>query len=209
MRSRILGFVVLWLSSGCAAPGRIRPTAAPQVVLSKDGRIAAAEDKGVRLVASAETWKGDPSDLPATLTPMELALENTSGRTLLVQYTGFSLVGQGHYAAIQPNALGRPNTTLRAPSAPPTYGPQGRFSRDPEVICYSCGSAGLPTADMLRLAFPEGVLKDDASWTGFLYFDSLGANEHQLTLEARLVDASTGETFTTLRIPFQVLDTSR
>ena len=62
---------------------------------------------------------------------------------------------------------------------------------------------------MLRLAFPEGVLKDDASWTGFLYFDSLGTNEHQLTLEARLVDASTGETFTTLRIPFQVLDTSR
>jgi hypothetical protein len=209
MRSRVLGVVVLWLLSGCSTPGRMRPTPAPQVVLSKDGRIAAAEDKGVRLVASAETWKGDPSDLPATLTPVELVLENTSGRTLRIQYEGFTLVGQMHYAALQPNTLARPGTTLRGPTAPPSYSPQGRFSRDPEVICYTCGSAGLPTADMLRQAFPEGVLKSDSSWSGFLYFESLGANEHQVTLQARLVDASTGETFTTLRIPFQVLGSSR
>lgn len=205
MRSRILGFMVLWLLSGCSTPGRMRPTPAPQVVLSKDGRIAAAEDKGVRLVASADTWKDNPSDLPATLTPVELALENTSGRTLRVEYSGFSLVGQMHYAALQPNTLGRPSN-LRVPSPPPSYSPNGRFTREPQVMCYTCGSAGLPTADMLRLAFPEGVLKDESSWSGFLYFENLGPNEHQVTLEARLVDAGTGETFTTLRIPFQVID---
>jgi hypothetical protein len=209
MRSRILGVVVLWLLSGCSTPGRMRPTPAPQVVLSKDGRIAAAEDKGVRLVASAETWKGDPSDLTSTLTPVELSLENTSGRTLRVEYKDFTLMGQVHYAAIQPNTLGRPGTTLRGPSTPPTYNPNGRFTRDPEVICYSCGRAGLPTADMLRQAFPEGVLKTESSWSGFLYFPNLGADERQVTLEARLVDADTGETFTTLRIPFQVLESSR
>ncbi|MFL5356564.1 hypothetical protein [Archangium sp.] len=208
MRSRILGVVVLWLLTGCSTPARMRPSPAAQVVVSKDGRIAAAEDKGVRLVASADTWKGDPSDLPSTLTPVELALENTSGRILRIQYEGFTLVGGAHYAALQPNTLARPGTTLRGPTAPPSYNPQGRFTRDPEVICYSCGNTGLPTVDMLRQAFPEGVLKNESSWTGFLYFESLGADERQVTLEARLVDASTGETFTTLRIPFQVLASS-
>lgn len=208
MRSRMLGVVVLWLLSGCSTPARMRPTPAAQVVISKDGRIAAAEDKGVRLVTSAETWKGDPADLPSTLTPVELALENTSGRTLRVQYDGFALVGEAHYAALQPNTLGRPSN-LRVPAPPPSYSPHGNFSREPQVVCYTCGSAGLPTADMLRLAFPEGILKNESSWTGFLYFESLGAHERQVTLQARLVDADTGETFTTLRIPFQVLDSSR
>ncbi|HEX8537966.1 MAG TPA: hypothetical protein VF664_10925 [Cystobacter sp.] len=208
MRSRILGVVVLWLLTGCSTPARMRPVPASQIVLSKDGRIAAAEDKGVRLVVSADTWKGAPSDLPNILTPVELALENSSGRTLHVQYDGFSLVGAAHYAALQPNTLARPST-LRAPSAPPTYRPGGQFTRDPQVTCYSCGGAGLPTADMVRQAFPEGVLKNESSWTGFLYFESLGANERQLILQARLVDESTGETFTSLRIPFQVLDSSR
>jgi hypothetical protein len=209
MRSRILGVVVLCLLSGCAAtPGRMRPTPAPQVVVSQDGRIAAAEDQGVRLVASADTWKYNPSDLANTLTPVELVLENTSGRTLRVQYDGFVLVGEAHYSALLPNSLSRPST-LRVPTVPPSYSPQGRFTRPPEVICYTCGSAGLPTADMLRLAFPEGVLKPESSWSGFLYFESLGAQEREVILQARLVDASTGETFTTLRIPFRVLDSSR
>jgi hypothetical protein len=142
---------------------------------------------------------------------VEVVLENTSGRTLRVQYDGFALVGQMHYAALQPNTLARPGlpSTLRGPAAPPTYGPGGRFAREPQVICYTCGSAGLPTADMLRQAFPEGVLKNESSWTGFLYFENVGAHERQVTLQARLVDAGTGETFTTLRIPFQVLDSSR
>jgi hypothetical protein len=208
MHSRILGVVVLWLLTGCSTPARMRPMPASQIVLSKDGRIAAAEDKGVRLVVSADTWKGAPSDLPSILTPVELALENNSGRTLHVQYDGFSLVGEAHYAALQPSTLAEPSSP-RLPTPPPTYRPGGQFTQEPQVNCYTCVGAGLPSADMLRQAFPEGVLKHESSWTGFLYFESLGANERQLILQARLVDQSTGETFTTLRIPFQVLESSR
>jgi hypothetical protein len=67
----------------------------------------------------------------------------------------------------------------------------------------------LATADVHRLAVKEGLLEDGASLSGFLYFQNVGAQEREVTLQARLVDANTGETFTTLRIPFRVLDSSR
>ncbi|PTL81366.1 hypothetical protein [Vitiosangium sp. GDMCC 1.1324] len=208
MRFRILGVVLLGLLSGCSTSGRLLPTPAPEVVVSTDGRIAAIASNGVRLVASADTWKGNPSDLENALTPVELILENTSGRNLRVEYADFALVGEARYAAIQPQSLSRPATSAHVPVAPPSYSPYGHLSRESQPTCLTC-SAGLPTADMLRLAFPEGLLKDESSWSGFLYFQLLGAHERQVTLQARLVDASTGEAFGTLRIPFHVRGSSR
>lgn len=209
MRSRILGVMVLGLLSGCSTQGRLRPTPAPQVVVSTDGRVAAIEGNGVRLVASADSWKGNPPDLVNTLTPVEIVLENTSGRSLRLQYTDIELVGEARYAALQPQSLASPATSARVPVAPPSYTPRGRFSQEPQPTCLTCSSSALPTADMLRQAFPEGVLKTEAAWSGFLYFPSLGAHERQLMLQVRLVDESTGAAFGTLRIPFQVRDSSR
>jgi hypothetical protein len=57
---------------------------------------------------------------------------------------------------------------------------------------------------MLRRALPEGTLEDGGALDGFLYFQDVGEREGRVTLEARLVDARTGEQFGTLSIPFQV-----
>ncbi len=62
----------------------------------------------------------------------------------------------------------------------------------------------LPTRDMLRRALPEGTLESGGTITGFLYFQSVSGREGSVTLQARLVDASTGEQFGTLSIPFGV-----
>ncbi len=64
----------------------------------------------------------------------------------------------------------------------------------------------LPTRDMLRRALPEGTLENGGIISGFLYFQDVGEREARVTLQARLVDAHTGEPFGTLSIPFRVED---
>jgi hypothetical protein len=62
----------------------------------------------------------------------------------------------------------------------------------------------LPTKDMLEQALPEGTLENGGTVAGFIYFQSIGKREQQVTLQAQLVDARTGESFGRLSIPFQV-----
>ncbi|HYO55957.1 hypothetical protein [Archangium sp.] len=62
----------------------------------------------------------------------------------------------------------------------------------------------LPTRDMVRNALPEGTLDTGGTLTGFLYFQNVSEREGSVTLQARLVDARTGEQFGTLAIPFGV-----
>jgi hypothetical protein len=76
----------------------------------------------------------------------------------------------------------------------PYYGPP------PYVRC----EEPLPTEDMLGRALPEGSLENGGTVAGFLYFQGVADRERQVILQARLVDASTGEAFGELRIPFQV-----
>lgn len=62
----------------------------------------------------------------------------------------------------------------------------------------------LPTADMIELGLPEGVIEPGGRVTGFLYFPNPGRETERTTLTARLVDAQTGESFGTISIPFTV-----
>jgi len=57
---------------------------------------------------------------------------------------------------------------------------------------------------MLKQALPEGTLAPGGSISGFLYFQGITERERQVTLQARLVDAETGEKFGELGIPFEV-----
>ncbi|WP_375768654.1 hypothetical protein NR798_44415 [Archangium gephyra] len=77
----------------------------------------------------------------------------------------------------------------------PFWGPSSSWYRAPEP---------LPTRDMLRQALPEGTLDTGGTVTGFLYFQNVSEREGSVTLQARLVDARTGEQFGTLSIPFGV-----
>ncbi len=218
--------------AGCVPETRLQPLPdAPSP--AGDPSAVIAESQGVRLIADGDAWRGSPSNLERRLTPVQVRLENQSGRPLSVRYEFFDLVGQSrfHYAALPPLEL--EDVSDRGPycvaSAPPWgvygssrwswgwgrapwrrpwwpspfydpfYDPYGPYYR-PYVRC----EEPLPTQDMMELALPEGTLDDGGIVSGFLYFQGIAERERQITLQARLVDAETGEPFGTLSIPFRV-----
>jgi hypothetical protein len=61
----------------------------------------------------------------------------------------------------------------------------------------------LPTEDMLSKALPEGVLQEGGKVAGFVYFRSVTAREPKVEFEMTLADASDGQTFASVAIPFQ------
>jgi hypothetical protein len=195
-----------------------------------------AEASGVRLIADGSAWKGHPSNLERRLTPVEIRLENHSGRTLSVRYTAFDLQGESRfeYAALAPMSLKdspdaqpvcvtgytpgywslgaswgwgprrgwRYGAPWRRPWASPFYDPfyDPFYGPAPYVRC----DEPLPTRDMMQRALPEGTLDNGGTVSGFLYFQGVGERERQVTLQAHLVDATTGEPVAQLSIPFQV-----
>jgi len=60
----------------------------------------------------------------------------------------------------------------------------------------------LPSEDMVRRAFPEGVLEDDGVLSGYVYFQYTG-RETALELQVSLVDATSGEALGVAKVPFQ------
>jgi hypothetical protein len=62
----------------------------------------------------------------------------------------------------------------------------------------------MPSPDVRRLALEEGVLEDGQDRQGFLYFEEPLLIDDHVTLRVKLVDATTGEPFGTLRVPFDV-----
>jgi hypothetical protein len=234
MRKHRFGWIAVLAIAGCIPETHLQPRPDARS-LAGDPSAAVAESDGVRLVADGASWKGHPSNLERRLTPVEVRLENHSGRTLSVRYTFFDLLGQTNfqYAALPPMTLKEgseaqaqciagytpgwwgmnvgwaPRRGWRhaapwmsawwpgpyySPFYDPFYGPS------PYVRC----DEPLPTADMLRQALPEGTLTDGGTISGFLYFQGVGDRERQVTLQARLVDAKTGEPFGQVVIPFQV-----
>jgi hypothetical protein len=67
-----------------------------------------------------------------------------------------------------------------------------------------CGHPPLPTEDMLAKGIPEGVLEPEGRISGFLYFEKLPENLDRITFEADLINARTGVTLGTMRIPFVI-----
>jgi len=135
MRTRGLWVVALGLIAGCIPEARLQPLPEARP-LAGDTSAAVAEAHGVRLVADGAAWDGYPKNLERRLTPVEVRLENHSGRALSIRY--------------------------------------------------------------------ELFVEDGGSVAGFLFFQGVAEREKQVTLQAQLVDASTGEQFGRLSIPFQV-----
>jgi len=68
---------------------------------------------------------------------------------------------------------------------------------------YESSPERLPTPDMLSQALPEGLVQDGGNVTGFLYFPSVTGSEPAVELDMTLSDASDGEAFGHIAIPFQ------
>jgi hypothetical protein len=178
---------------------------------------ASAETMGVRVVANAHAWYGDPQDLEDVVTPIRLTIENHSGRKLRIRYGDFRLKGPSGFSAsvLSPFELDRslgpvvPEFTYSgfylAPYFDELYdGDFDDWTGPFELDDY--GGYGLwgvlPSRDIASKGLPEGVLDDGGRLTGFLYFQRPDPGWRQVSLVADLTDAVTGEHFGTLRIPF-------
>lgn len=233
MRKHWLGlFTLVVTTAGCVHEGKLRPQ--PGVVpLTEDGSAAVTGGQGVRLVAYGSNWKGSPANLEHHFTPVQIRLENHSGRPLSVQYKSIELDANGAYRARSPQDLGailatratrytppRPAyvpppkspTRFDGPSmreAGPTYTGRGyEVTPMSTVPCATCpslaGVSNVPTSDMVQLALPEGPLADGQEREGFVYFEQPLLGVDKATLKVTLVDASSGEPFGTLSVPFEV-----
>ena len=88
------------------------------------------------------------------------------------------------------------------PGIAPWWGP---FPYDPLYYgqYYPYWPYAYPTREIVEQAIPEGVLEVNGRLTGFLYFQSLNPSWREVTFEADLVDAKTGESFGKISMPFE------
>ena len=187
--------------------------------------MALADVAGVRVQVAADAWKKDPSNLTDVFTPLHLAIENASGHAVRVSYPDFALTGANgfRYAAIPPLDTRGTVVTQVAPVPSRFYADRffiadrywpyyPRFSRwapfpyDPLYFdqYYSYWPQPLPTRDMIAEALPEGAIQDRGQVAGFLYFQSAITKESRVVFEMNLVDASNGQSFGQISIPFTV-----
>jgi hypothetical protein len=158
---------------------------------------------------------------------MRVRIENDSKRPLRVRYDDLALVAAdgtrynalppfqiegGVYERVYPVAPGfhhdrfyiAPHHSRHFPSFGPPYGP---FDHDPFVYGHYFrywDRVELPTARMLELAIPEGVVEPGGMLEGFVYFEPIDPSENDAVLRFDLVDARAGAQFAEARIPFEV-----
>jgi hypothetical protein len=227
--------------------------------------VAEATVSGVRVLVAGDAWKGDPSNLGELFTPVQVTIQNSSGKDLRVSYADFQLSGSSgfKYAAIPPMSakgqisqtvsVARPNfqlafyqplsskphlldeaqlgtnTDLRdrvqlvawehrydhdhflvAPHFAGYYPGWGvwpySYPYDPFFYdsLYAYWPEQLPTQDMLSQALPEGAVQNGGKVSGFVYFQGVGKRESSVNFTMSLVDATNGQSFGQVSIPFAV-----
>jgi hypothetical protein len=205
--------------AGCVTQLRPAPGA---VVLPGPGRAAIAEDGGVRIVASADAWRGDPESLGQVVTPMLVRIENNGDAAVQVRYEHFALIADDgrRFGAIPPfdirgvvSSIARPGYPVYGPRVSPFYWPlhpylgPGLYPFDPfyddAYWPYWQRWVNLPTGDMVQKALPEGVLQPGARSAGFLYFEDVD-KAHRVTFQARLPVPGAADRTVTVAIPFVV-----
>jgi hypothetical protein len=219
----IVVLAVTW--TGCTRDPKLQPAGTAYRVAGQPS-AAVGEDSGVRMIVDGSRWTGEPDNLREALLPVLVTIENNSGRPLRVRYQEFNLTGTGGFqqAALPPFRIGG---TVPGPLVPvsgafgpsfygapfysPFYGPGfrtwgGPFAWDPAWYgpAYAQWPVQLPTASMLELALPEGVLQGGGRVSGYLYFNRPAREVTGVMYRAELVDARTGEQFGTISIPFDV-----
>jgi len=223
--SAIFILIPMLLSAGCGGPARLRP--APTVrTVPGDDKSAVAAAEGVRMVVETDKWSGNPGNLEQVVAPLRVTIENRSEQPLRIRYNEFTLTSASGftYAAIPPYKVEGSVTTPTTGLDPhftysgfyyaPYYRPYFRglspwrhpWAYDPLYYHdhYNYWRTPLPTDDMLEMAIPEGVLEPEGRISGFIYFQRLDNDLNQVTFNAGLVNAQTGDLFGSIGIPFTV-----
>ena len=213
------------VAGACRTQAKLTPAPGAEVVGGR-GRGAEAVAAGVRVVARAGAWEWNPRDLETKATPILIQLENNGSVNMLVRYNRIALSDEaGHrFAAMPPydvDATINEAYTVRNPYygfsrfyvAPYLRRWYPGFSLYDGAFAYEGGyyspfitryrNVKLPTSDMVQRALPEGVLQAGGRAEGFVYFEALDRDAGTLTLNVDIVDAHSGETVGTARIPFR------
>jgi hypothetical protein len=123
------------------------------VVPATGARATAASADGYALVASPESWDGNPSNLREYLTPVWVEVTNQSPRNVRVRYMDFALRDSTgfRYAAISPYT-GKPQVYTRrlvkpgARTAPPATAPTAPPPQSPNAAPTESPPAAAPPA---------------------------------------------------------------
>jgi hypothetical protein len=219
MRLRTLLVAVVPILGGCVhAVSHFRPALPDQAVAGQpEAGIATAA--GVRLVATAGDWRGWPDDLEEHLTPVEVLIENRSGRSIRIRHDAFGLVDANgfRHPALDPREVRRtllpygphayvhfhygffgayPWPGFYFPWAYPYYpyswwGPWGvGIWAEPSWGAYAPRPG------------PEGALENGGQVSVLLFFPVPALELPGLDLVADLVDQASGAPLATIRIPF-------
>ena len=204
------------LATSCAGTRVLIPAPSSSI---KDNK-AVQDVKGVHVAVTGEGWTGDPG-VPDKITPLRVTIENKNGSALRVAYSLFSLVdAEGNrYSALPPYSIRgdihewvtRSDFTCSGFFVAPYYSRfypylesyEGSFFYDPFYFDHYYSwwkDTALPTKKMIDLALPEGVLWNDSSVTGFLYFEKISeSSKYRFKME--LVDITNGARFGEINIP--------
>jgi hypothetical protein len=226
MRLTILGGIFVF--AACAERTELTPL--PQVGQLSSSAVQAISS-GVSVLVRTDQWTGTPLPLTEAI-PLETTIDNGSERSLRLRYREFALVTDKarRRAALPPFDINGTSPVAVGTAAvqksgaypyacsrffvAPYLGPYysgftpypGPFAYDP--LFYSTyypafARIPLPPGDMVQRALPEGVLEPAGRITGFLYFEGLESS-NTVRFVVDLVDASTGTTFGSITIPFEV-----
>jgi hypothetical protein len=227
MRSMMKLVLGASLLAGCSR-NIAKLTPAPGVAaVPGPGQGASANVDGVNVIARAQAWQWDPTNLATKATPILLELQNNGTHPVLVRYNHIWLKdADGHRFNVMPPYDVNGSITQAYEVQNPFYGfnrftvapylsrwyprllrYRGAFAYDPSyyspyVTDYE--RVRLPTADMVQRALPEGVIDAGGRAEGFVYFEALHKDARSLTLSVEIVDATTNTSLGTATIPFIV-----
>lgn len=186
---------------------------------------ATATVAGVALSAWPEQWRGDPSGLPEHATPLLVRIENEGTSEILIRFEHFELrdPAGSDFDAIPPFELDE--TVVEPATITPRYPVNGfrvaphlrglypRLSPFDRPFALNRAywarhrtawvEVDLPTADMVQMALPEGVLEPGGVITGFVYFERVTDDPARLSLGFRLLTPD-DEVLGRVQIPFVV-----
>lgn len=208
---------------GCSTTPDLVPAPGAQPAPPGPGKGAVAEVRGVRVVARSDAWSGFPPNLDR-VTPILVTIENDGTVPIRIRYNEFALVAPStgeSFAAIPPfNIRGtevEPVTALGYSGfwVAPYYAPyyprlrpyHGAFPFDQyyyDRYYPTWVDIELPTGDMVQKALPEGVLDPGGRVTGYLYFENVERGTGMVEFTKDVVNAATGATLGTIKIPFEV-----
>jgi hypothetical protein len=179
---------LIFSTGGCAAK-HVVLVPATNAILAPQPNSAQGSSQGVSIQLRANAWDDDPKTLDKDLIPMEITIQNESGRPLAIRYEDFALIAADdrRYSDIPPYQIGGDSYEHLQP--------HWAYSD----AYYS--AVRLPTIAMLQDAVSEGVVADHGKITGFLYFAKPMGQSKQLAFHATLVDMRTGTKFGEIVVP--------